>query len=87
MERADFFKLRDITARIPVPFRMGGVTSATVSLSLHNWYRWVNSDFPIYDPEVSNGTGGEPAAQKVRATGGGTIPPPRTFTASVRLVF
>src|SRR5436305_15306729 len=78
INKGDFFKLRDISARIPVPMHHStGATSASLTLSAHNWYRWVNSDFPIFDPEV--GAGAEPALQRVRATGEGQIPPPREF--------
>jgi hypothetical protein len=85
INKGDFFKLRDISARFPLPVRRGGITSASLTLSAHNWYRWVNSDFPIFEPEV--GAGAEPALQRVRATGEGQIPPPREFIATMRVVF
>ena len=56
-----------------------------LTISAHNWYRWVNSDFPIFEPEV--GAGAEPALQRVRATGEGQIPPPREMIATFRVVF
>ncbi len=86
INKGDFFKLRDISARIPVPLpRSANITSASLTISAHNWYRWVNSDFPIFEPEV--GAGAEPALQRVRATGEGQIPPPREMIATFRVVF
>jgi outer membrane receptor protein involved in Fe transport len=86
IEKADFFKVRDITLRIPIPMHnRGGIKSALFSVSLHNWIKWVNKDFPIFDPEVDGE--GQPAIQRVRATGDGQIPPPRTATAALRIVF
>jgi TonB-dependent SusC/RagA subfamily outer membrane receptor len=85
INKGDFFKLRDVSARIPLPVRGAGVNGASLTLSAHNWYRWVNSDFPIFEPEV--GAGAEPALQRVRATGEGQIPPPREFIATLRFIF
>lgn len=85
IQSADFAKLRSVSAQIPVPVRRFGLSSAALTLSLHNWFRWVNSDFPLFDPETMGAS--SPATQTVRATGVGVLPPPRTFTASLRVVF
>jgi TonB-dependent starch-binding outer membrane protein SusC len=85
IQRADFFKVRDITARFGVPFRIPGASSAFVTLSASNWIRWVNEDFPIFEPEVMGAS--EPGIQRVRALGMGVTPPPATFMGSLRLVF
>jgi TonB-dependent starch-binding outer membrane protein SusC len=81
---ADFFKVRDITARLPVPFRIPSASSAFITLSAHNWFRWVNKDFPIFEPEMMANEG---ARQRVRTLGDGQTPPPATFTASLRVMF
>lgn len=85
IQKADFFKLRDITARAPLPVHVPGTTSAFVTLSAHNWYRWLNSEWDIFEPEMMGAA--EPGTQRVRALGIGVTPPPVTFTGSVRLVF
>jgi hypothetical protein len=85
IQKADFFKLRDISARAPLPVRVPGTTSAFVTLSAHNWYRWLNSEWDIFEPEMMGAA--EPGTQRVRALGIGVTPPPVTFTGSVRLVF
>jgi TonB-dependent SusC/RagA subfamily outer membrane receptor len=85
IQKADFAKLRDVTVRAKVPWAIASVSSAYVSLSAHNWYRWVNGDWPIYDPETMGSA--SPGVQVVRGPGVGMIPPPETFTLSLRLVF
>jgi TonB-dependent SusC/RagA subfamily outer membrane receptor len=85
IQKADFFKLRDVTARARLPFAIPSVTSAYVSLSAHNWYRWLNDEWRMFDPETMGSA--SPGFQVVRATGVGMIPPPQTFTASLRLQF
>lgn len=85
IQKADFFKIRDVTARAPLPFRVPGTTSAIITLSAHNWYRWLNSEWDIFEPEMMGAA--DPGSQRVRALGIGVTPPPATFTGSVRLVF
>jgi TonB-dependent SusC/RagA subfamily outer membrane receptor len=85
IQKADFFKVRDITARVGLPFRVPKVSSAFLTLSAQNWIRWVNDDFDIFEPEMMGSA--EPGVQRVRALGIGVTPPPSTFMASLRLVF
>jgi TonB-dependent SusC/RagA subfamily outer membrane receptor len=85
IQKADFFKVRDITARAPVPVKVPGVTSAFVTLSAQYWVRWVNDDFEIFEPEMMGSA--EPGVQRVRALGIGVTPPPATFMLSLRLTF
>jgi TonB-dependent starch-binding outer membrane protein SusC len=85
IQKADFAKLRDVTVRAKLPFAVPNVSSAYLSLSAHNWYRWLNSEWKMYDPETMGSA--SPGLQVVRATGVGMIPPPQTFTASLRLIF
>lgn len=79
---SDFFKVRDVTVRFPVPFRIPTTSSAFVSVSAHNWFRWLNKEFPIFDPEMMGNFG---AAQQARFMTEQT-PPPATITASLRIV-
>jgi TonB-dependent starch-binding outer membrane protein SusC len=85
IEKADFFKLRTVSLRFPLPVAIPRASSAFVTLSAHNWLRWVNSDFPIFEPEMMGSA--DPGFQRVRATGTGVTPPPATFMAAFRVVF
>ena len=85
IQKGDFFKLRDVTLRAPVPFTVPGASSAFVTLSAHNWYRWVNSEWDVFEPEMMGAA--EPGVQRVRALGIGVTPPPATFMASLRVTF
>jgi TonB-dependent starch-binding outer membrane protein SusC len=79
---ADFFKLRSLTLSMPVDGLVPGTNSTVVTLSLRNGWRWRNSEFWSFDPEMS-----------ARELGSLTrniseqIPAPATFTASVRIGF
>ncbi len=87
----DFFKLRDFTVSIPVPVKISGINSMTVKLSAKNAYRWLNDDFPLFDPEMVSGGG--------RLTGSSTsgyhssrsisehIPSTASYTLSLRVSF
>lgn len=80
---ADFFKLREVTLTAPVPFQIPGASSAQLTLSGRNVWRWLNSDFPIFDPEIVRFGLSESQVRSVWEH----IPPPAVFTASLRLVF
>jgi hypothetical protein len=84
-QKADFAKLREVTARFKLPIHTQGISSAYLSVSAYNAYRWLNSQWKMFDPETMGSA--SPGTQVVRATGVGAIPPPETFTASLRLVF
>lgn len=81
--KADFFKLRDVTLRVPLGELIPRTASSTFTLSGQNWYRWRNADFPIFDPEMVSNTGfgdQNPAITE-------HIPPPASLVASLRVVF
>ncbi|MGH7465759.1 MAG: hypothetical protein ACREK1_11335, partial [Longimicrobiales bacterium] len=81
---ADFFKIRDVTATIPIPgLLVPGATTATLSLSGHNIYRWVNEDFPVFEPEQGANSGFNTTVRALLEH----VPPPATFTAALRLTF
>jgi hypothetical protein len=50
--KADFFKLRDLTLRVPMEWAIPKTSSATLSLTVQNWARWLNDDMRIFDPEM-----------------------------------
>ena len=83
IHRADFFKLRDVTARIPLGDLVPGSSNSTLTLSAQNFYRWLNSDFRIFDPEMSSNTGFGGQVPSITEH----IPPPASFVASIRVVF
>lgn len=84
----DFFRLRDITLRRSFALKVGGITSALVSLSGQNVLWWKKAKDSGIDAESSGGftTGNTGMTQQVRSVGG-SIPIPRTFLMSVRLTF
>jgi TonB-dependent SusC/RagA subfamily outer membrane receptor len=82
--KGDFFKLRDITLRAPIPARLvPGATSAGFSLSVQNWYTWKNDDFRILDPEMSGNDGFNAAVRYISEH----IPAPATVIAQLRVGF
>lgn len=83
----DFFRLRDITLRRSFPVRVGGASSAQISVSGQNLFWWKRAQDSMIDPETSGGfTNQSGMTQQVRSVGG-SIPIPRTFLMSVRLTY
>ena len=84
---ADYFKLRSVSATIPVDFAFPDrISNATVTLALNNAYDWFR-DIPWYDPEIpGNGSVVDGAAERI---GGASerIPAPATFRISLRVTF
>ncbi len=83
IRKADFFKMRDVTARIPLGELVPGTSNSTLTLSAQNFYRWRNSDFPIFDPEMVSNSGFADQVPSITEH----IPPPASFVASIRVVF
>ena len=82
--RADFFKLREVTAQAPIPFALPGVKNAVVTGSLRNVWRWVNPEFASFDPEI--------IASRDQITAlmfwiTDQLPPPASAVLSVRVNF
>jgi TonB-linked SusC/RagA family outer membrane protein len=82
---ADFFKVREVSLSAPVPtkYLRGGATSARLVLAGHNIWKWVNKDFPVFDPETGNNDGFNSRVRSILEH----VPPPATYTASLRLTF
>lgn len=80
---ADFFKLREVSLRFPVPVQLPGMQSVSVTLAGHNVFRWLNEDFPIFDPEMMANDGMHQTVRSMNEQ----YPQPATYTASVRVVF
>lgn len=82
MNRGDFFKLRDVSLRIPLWF-WTGVTSPTLTVSARNVWKWLNSDWWVLDPEIGCNTGHDCIVYSPQEH----LPPPAVFTASLRFGF
>jgi len=81
---ADFFKLRDVSLSVPVPSRLlPGTTGARFTLAGHNIFKRVNSKFPVFDPETGNNGGFDSRVRSILEH----VPPPATYTASLRVNF
>ncbi len=92
---ADFFKLREITAVFPIPERwLPWGEGWTLTISGRNVWRWVNQDFPVFEPEMTNNNDNNPLSETGATTGTFLessllehIPPPQTWTAAIRVSF
>jgi hypothetical protein len=81
INRGDFFKLREFSVRLPLSF-WTAVQTPSLTLSARNAYKWINSDWWSYEPEVGcNDTACLVISQQEH------IPPPATFTAALRFGF
>lgn len=81
---ADFFKLRELTLSANIPTKyLRGARSGQLVLSGHNLWKWVNDDFPVFDPETGNNAGYNARVRSILEH----VPPPAVYTASVRLTF
>jgi hypothetical protein len=81
---ANFFKLREISLNMPVPARyFPGASNASFTLAGHNVWRWLNDDFPVFDPETGNNGGFDSRVRSILEH----VPPPASYTATLRIVF
>ena len=81
---ADFFKLREVSLSVAVPQRfVRGASSARVTLAGYNLWKWVNEDFPVFDPETGNNGGFGSRVRSILEH----VPPPAVYTASIRMTF
>jgi len=81
---ADFFKIREVSLSAPIPAKyLRGASSARLVLAGHNVWKWVNKDFPVFDPETGNNGGFDTPVRSILEH----VPPPATYTASLRVTF
>lgn len=81
---ANFFKLREVSISTPVPTRfIPGASTASFTLAGHNVWRWLNEDFPVFDPETGNNGGFDSRVRSILEH----VPPPASYTATLRVVF
>ncbi|HEU4994905.1 MAG TPA: SusC/RagA family TonB-linked outer membrane protein [Gemmatimonadaceae bacterium] len=81
---ADFFKLREVSASAPIPARyLRGATSARVVVSGQNVWKWVNKDFPVFDPETGNNAGYNARVRSILEH----VPPSAVYTIGLQMTF
>jgi TonB-linked SusC/RagA family outer membrane protein len=81
---ANYFKLRDLSVTVPVPAHyIAGASGASITLSGHNIWKWVNKDFPTFDPETGNNGGFDTKVRSILEH----VPPPALYMATLRLTF
>jgi TonB-linked SusC/RagA family outer membrane protein len=81
---ADFFKLREVSLSVAIPQRfVRGASSARLTLAGYNVWKWLNKDFPVFDPETGNNGGFDSRVRSILEH----VPPPAVYTASVRATF
>ena len=82
--KADFFKLRDVTVKAAIPKRfVPGAHTASLSLSVQNWYSWKNKDFRLFDPEMAGNDGFNAQVRYVSEQ----IPAPATVLGRLQVTF
>ncbi len=86
---ADFFKVRELSLSAPVPEQwMPGASSATVTVSGRNLYRWTKKDlFGFTDPEASGDWNRDQSGNLGNVMILGATPPPSVWTFSIRVNF
>jgi outer membrane receptor protein involved in Fe transport len=81
-DKGDFFRLRSVSAQIPLDFAVPDrISNAVLTVSLNNAYGWQPGNTAIRDPDMGAVDG------LVEGPGTTTIPTPVTFNASVRVQF
>lgn len=81
--KADFFKLRDVTLRVPLGELIPRTANSTFTISGQNWYRWRNANFPIFDPEMVTNTGFNDQNPAITEH----VPPAASLVMSLRIDF
>ncbi len=79
----DFFKIREVSLRVPVGNFVPGTSNASLTFSARNFYTWKNKRMLMFDPEMI-GRGGFGDANTDIEEG---IPPTASFVASLRMAF
>jgi outer membrane receptor protein involved in Fe transport len=81
-DKGDFFRLRSVSAQLPLDFIVPDrITNAVLTVSLNNSWGWQVDNTAIRDPDMGSVEG------LVEGPGTTTIPTPVTFNASLRVQF
>jgi len=83
---ATYFKLRSVSATVPMGFLFGDrVSNSVLTLALNNSYLWMK-EMPFMDPETSADPG-DPGSPQQGYGFEETMPPPVTLRLSLRVTF
>jgi TonB-dependent starch-binding outer membrane protein SusC len=80
---ADFFRFRELSISVPVTRVVPGATRAGMTLSARNFWTWKNKELLAFDSE----TMGNDPMFRMDGRVNEMIPPPSSFTASIRVSF
>jgi len=94
-EKADFFKLREVSLQAPLPDGLiPGTTGASITVSGRNIWRWTTDEWTHFDPEMGGNNDNNPVSRDGEDPGGFLvtsisehIPAPAIWTLAVRFVF
>ena len=94
-EKADFFKLRELSLQYQLPESLlAGASGASVTVSGRNIWRWTNSEWTHFDPEMgSNNDNNAISRDGVQGEDflvtsiSEHIPAPAIWTVALRVVF
>ena len=84
--KADYFKLRSVSASVPVDFAFPDrISGALLTLALNNAWDWYR-EIPWYDTEIAGNGGADGLNERI---GGASerLPGPATFRISLRVTF
>ena len=76
-----FVKMPELTLQRPIPVVLAGGASPTLTLSARNAFKWTRME--VFDPEMAGQNGSADDVRTIRDN----VPPPATFSASVRIIF
>lgn len=79
----DFFKMREVSLRVPIGTFIPGTSNANFTISARNFYTWKNKRMLMFDPEMI-GRGGFGTANTDIEEG---IPAAASLVASLRMAF
>ena len=94
-EKADFFKIREVSLQYQLPESLlGGADAASLTLSGRNIFRWTNDEWTHFDPEMGTNSDNNPISRDGEDVGdflvtsiSEHIPAPAIWTVSLRVVF
>jgi hypothetical protein len=94
-EKADFFKIREVSLQAQLPEAwIPGASGATLTIAGRNIFRWTNSEWTHFDPEMGGNNDNNPISRDGSSSGdflvtsiSEHIPAPATWTAALRVVF
>jgi TonB-dependent SusC/RagA subfamily outer membrane receptor len=94
-EKADFFKLREVSLQYQLPESMlAGASGASLTVSGRNIFRWTNDEWTHFDPEMGNNNDNNSISRDGADSGdflvtsiNEHIPAPAIWTVQLRVVF